>query len=141
MRERGQNAKLTGGDFSTDEVGKFHPALTNQSVSSNQLRDNWSRYVRGWWGYFQLAQSRRPIYRLEGWIRRHIRKCFWIRWHDATGRKNALHRLGLRGRMLNVAQCSRGAWALAGNGSVQTALSTDVLRQYGFLMPSDCRAR
>ena len=28
MRERGQNAKLTGGDFSTGEVGKFQPALT-----------------------------------------------------------------------------------------------------------------
>lgn len=108
-----------------------------QSGSSNQLRDAWSRYVRGWWGYFRLAQVRRPIYRLEGWIRRHIRKCFWQRWHNAVGRERALRRLGLRGRMLKVAFSSRGAWHLAGTGSLQTALSNGVLRRYGFVVPSE----
>lgn len=50
-----------------------------QSATSNQLRDAWLRYVEGWWSYFRLAEERRPIFRLEGWIRRHIRKCFWQR--------------------------------------------------------------
>ena len=109
----------------------------NQSRTSNQLRDAWGRYARGWWGYFRLAEVRRPIFRLEGWIRRHIRKCFWLRWHKATGRERALRRLGLRGRMLQVAFSSRGAWHLAGTGSLHTALSNRVLRRYGFLMPSD----
>jgi RNA-directed DNA polymerase len=109
----------------------------NQSRSSNELRNGWASYVRGWWGYFRLAEVRRPIFRLEGWIRRHIRKCFWIRWHSATGRERALRRLGLRGRMLKATFSSRGAWHLAGIGSLQTALSNRVLRRYGFLMPSD----
>jgi RNA-directed DNA polymerase len=109
----------------------------NQSRTSEQLRDDWASYVRGWWGYFQLAEARKPIFRLEGWIRRHIRKCFWIRWHSAAGRERALRRLGLRGRMLKVAFSSRGAWHLAGTGSLHTALSNLVLRHYGFLMPSD----
>jgi group II intron reverse transcriptase/maturase len=112
----------------------------NQSRTSNELRDAWSRYVRGWWGYFRLAEVRKPIFRLEGWIRRHIRKCFWIRWHSAAGREHALRRLGLRGRMLLVAFSSRGAWHLAGTGSLQTALSNRVLRRYGFLLPSDLAA-
>jgi group II intron reverse transcriptase/maturase len=111
-----------------------------QSRTSNQLRDAWQRYVRGWWGYYRLAEDRRPIFRLEGWIRRHIRKCFWIRWHSAVGRERALRRLGLRGRMLKVAFSSRGAWHLAGTGSLQTALSNAVLRRYGFLVPSDLAA-
>jgi RNA-directed DNA polymerase len=113
----------------------------HQSRSSNQLRDAWSRYVQGWWGYYRLAEVREPIFRLEGWIRRHIRKCFWLRWHNATGRKHALSRLGLKGRMLKVAYSSRGAWHLAANGSMQTALSNRVLRHYGFLMPSNLAAR
>jgi len=108
-----------------------------QSRTSNQLRDAWRQYVRGWWGYFRLAENRRPIYRLEGWIRRHIRKCFWLRWHGPEGRARQLRRLGLRGRMLKVAQSSRGAWHLAGTGSLQTALSNARLRRHGFLMPSD----
>ena len=38
--------------------------------------------------------------------------------------------------MLKVAFSSRGAWRLAGSGSLHTALSNAVLRRYGFLMPS-----
>ena len=112
----------------------------NQSRSSEELRDQWASYVRGWWGYFRLAEVRRPIFRLEGWIRRHIRKCFWLRWHSAVGRERALRRLGLRGRMLKAAYSSRGAWHLAGTGSLHTALSNVALRRYGFLMPSDLAA-
>jgi RNA-directed DNA polymerase len=112
----------------------------NQSRSSDELRDAWKRYVRGWWGYFRLAEVRRPIFRLEGWIRRHIRKCFWLRWHCAAGRERALRRLGLRGRMLKAADSSRGSWHLAATGSLQTALSNAVLRRHGFLMPSDLAA-
>ena len=108
-----------------------------QSLSSNQLRDGWNQYVRGWWGYYQLAENRQPILRLEGWIRRHIRKCFWLRWHEPKGRERKLRKLGLRGRMLKVANSSRGAWHLAGTGSLQTALSNATLRLYGFLLPSD----
>jgi group II intron reverse transcriptase/maturase len=109
----------------------------NRSRTSNQLRDDWQRCVQGWWGYFRLAEARRPVFQLEGWIRRHIRKCFWLRWHSAIGRERALRRLGLRGRMLKIALSSRGAWPLAANGSVQTALSNATLKRFGFLMPSD----
>lgn len=108
-----------------------------QSLTSEQLRENWRAYIQGWWAYFKLAEERRNIFELEGWIRRHIRKCFWQRWHDSRGRLRALRRLGLGGRMLKVARSSRGAWRLARTGSLQTALSNALLRRYGFVMPSD----
>ena len=44
-----------------------------RSVTSRQLRDEWRRYIVGWWGYDRLAEDRRAIFWLEGWIRRHIR--------------------------------------------------------------------
>ena len=108
-----------------------------QSRTGNQLRDAWRRYVRGWWGYYQLAEDRRGIFRLEGWTRRHIRKCFWLRWHEPEGRQRRLRSLGLRGRMLGVAYSCLGAWRIAGTGSLHTALSNATLRRHGFLMPSD----
>ena len=111
-----------------------------QSRTSHELRDDWSRYVRGWWNYFQWAEMRRPILALEGWIRRHIRTCFWLRWHNAAGRENALRKPGLRGRMLKAAFTSKGAWYIASKGSVQSALSHSVLRRFGFLLPSDLAA-
>jgi group II intron reverse transcriptase/maturase len=111
-----------------------------QSLSSEQLRDNWRAYVRGWWGYFRLAEDRRSIFELEGWIRRHIRKCFWLRWHNIKGRLGALRRLGLKGRALKVAYSRRGAWRLARSPSLHTALSKARLLQHGLVTPSDLAA-
>ena len=113
----------------------------NQGRSSDQLRGTWKSYVRGWWGYFRLAEVRKPIFALEGWIRRHIRKWFWLSWHSVRGRMRALRRHGLRGRMLKVAHSSRGAWRIARNGSLHKALSNATLRRSGFLMPSDLAAQ
>ena len=112
----------------------------NQSRTSNQLRDDWGSYVRGWWGYFRLAEVRPPIFRLEGWIRRHIRKCFWLRWHSAVGRERALRRLGVHPRLLPTVRTSRGAWFMAATSTVNAGLRSRTLRGFGFLMPSDLAA-
>jgi RNA-directed DNA polymerase len=111
-----------------------------RGCASNQLRDDWNRYVGGWWEYFRLAEARTPVRNLEGWIRRHIRKCFWLRWHDRRGRLRRLRFLGIAGRELGVAGSSRGAWAVAKEPVLQRALSNSVLRRYGFLFPSDLAA-
>jgi RNA-directed DNA polymerase len=112
----------------------------NQSRTSNELRDGWVRYVRGWWNYFQLAEVRKPVFKLEGWIRRHIRKCFWLRWHSATGRENALRKLGVHPRLLKTVRSSRGAWFMANTSTVNAGLKVKTLRRFGFLMPSDLAA-
>jgi group II intron reverse transcriptase/maturase len=108
-----------------------------RSRTSQEMQEEWQSYVRGWWNYYRLAEWRRPISDLEGWIRRHIRKCFWLRWHSAKGRLRALRRLGLRGPQLKVAHSSKGAWPIAASPSLHTALSNATLRRQGFLVPSD----
>jgi group II intron reverse transcriptase/maturase len=111
-----------------------------QSQTSEELRDNWRAYVRGWWGYYRLAEDRRNIFGREGWIRHHIRACFWRRWDNWRGRLRKLRSLGLSGRLLKVAHSSKGAWRIAASPSLQTALSNAVLRRHGFWMPSDLAA-
>jgi group II intron reverse transcriptase/maturase len=111
-----------------------------QSQTSEELRDAWRAYLRGWWGYFRLAEERRNIFGLEGWIRRHIRSCFWQRWDNWRGRLRKLRHLGLSGRLLKVAHSSKGAWRIAASPSLQTALNNAVLRRHGFWMPSDLAA-
>lgn len=111
-----------------------------QSLSSVQLRDRWRAYIRGWWAYYSLSEERKNIFQTEGWIRRHIRKCFWERWHDSQGRLRHLRSLGIRGRQLKAALSSKGAWHLARTGTLQKALNNSVLHKYGFVMPSDLAA-
>lgn len=111
-----------------------------QSRTSDELRDAWRAYLGGGWAYYGLAENRRNIFGLEGWIRRHIRACFWQRWHDWRGRLRKLRQLGLNGPLLKVAHSSKGAWRIAASPSLQRALSNAVLRRHEFWMPSDLAA-
>ncbi len=106
-----------------------------QNRTSRELREQWQSYIRGWWNYFSLADWRREVTDQSGWIRRHIRKCFWLRWHNARGRINALQRLGVRGCGLGIGYSSRGAWALARHPVMHQALSGHTLRRYGLTLP------
>ena len=108
----------------------------NRSVTSRKWRDEWRRYVERWWGYYRLAQERRNVFRLEGWIRRHMRKCFWLR-----GRQRALRRLGVGERLLRAVPTRRGAWCTARQTLMDTGLSNAILKRYGLLAPSDLAAR
>lgn len=100
-----------------------------------ELRRSWRRYIDGWWNYFGYADRNAQVLRLSGWIRRHMRKYFWLRWHDRKGRAQALRRLGVRGRGLGVASCRRGAWPMSRHVVVQQALRTAQLSRAGFALP------
>lgn len=106
-----------------------------QSLASKELRTQWRRYITGWWNYFGYANWQREVRLLSGWIRRHMRKCFWLRWHNRAGRYNALKRLGVKGQALGVAGCRRGAWPMATHVVVNQALSKANFNRFGFTLP------
>jgi RNA-directed DNA polymerase len=106
-----------------------------QNLTSEQLREQWRRYISGWWNYFQLADWRREVEDLSGWIRRHMRKCFWQRWKTPRGRLKALRRLGVKGRALGNAYCRAGAWPMARHWVMNQALKNRTLERHGFILP------
>ncbi|TCO90379.1 group II intron maturase, partial [Chthoniobacter flavus] len=108
---------------------------------NQEMRDEWNQYVRGWCSHFALAQEVRWVKRVDGWIRRHIRKYYWQRWHCTQGRLQAFQRLGISRHHWVSARSSRGAWCMAGSPALQAAISVASLRRYGYLMPSVLLAR
>ena len=84
-----------------------------------------------------MVEDRWPIFRKEGWIRRHIRKCFWQRWHGSAGREAALRRLGVPPKRAEVGRNSQGPWRMAAHAVMQEALNNRTLKRYKFIMPSD----
>jgi len=106
-----------------------------QNRTSQELRDQWRRYIDGWWNYFRLADRHWEVTDLNGWIRRHMRKCFWLRWHHPRGRRNALKRLGVKGRALGNCYSRRGAWPMARHVVLHQALSKQTLDRYGLSLP------
>jgi group II intron reverse transcriptase/maturase len=112
-----------------------------QSKTSVQLRDQWLSYICGWWNYFRLAGWRREVENLRGWIRRHMRKCFWQRWKTPRGRLKALKRLGVKGRALGQCYSRRGAWAMSRHPVMQQALKNRTLCQHCLIIPWEVAAK
>ena len=108
-----------------------------QSLTSKQLVKQWRQYSVGWWNYFKLAIKLWNLRKWAGWTRRHMRKCFWLRWHNRKGRLNALRRLGATPRQQLTAYSSRGAWRIAGSPTLHAVLNNALLKRYGLCVPSE----
>jgi len=149
-----QGRKILG--FSLDEEGLIEVAAKSvarfkekvrelwdgrQSKTNEQLREQWNSYIRGWSEYYRLAEKTRWLKVVEGWIRRHIRKFYWQRWHGAAGRLNAFKRLGLAQHYWSSALSRRGAWCMAASPAMQQAINNARLARLGYLMPSALLAR
>ena len=107
------------------------------SQTSSQLRDSWLEYIRGWCNYYSLADDPRWRGPISGWIRRHIRKCFWLRWHSAKGRRRRLLKLGASVKQVRRCPVYAASWPAAKHPAMHTALNNKTLKAYGFLVPLD----
>jgi RNA-directed DNA polymerase len=110
---------------------------SRQNLTSTQMRDQWRRYIRGWWQYYRLTGNPKPLVAQDGWIHRHMRKCFWQRWHSSKGRLKALRKLGLTYPLLRSAKSGRGAWRMAKHPVMHKGLNNRSLERYGFLCFAD----
>lgn len=106
-----------------------------QNRTGEQMRERWQQYIGGWWNYYRLADWRREVTDLSGWIRRRMRQCIWQRWKSPAGRRRGLYRLGIRGRALGLAYSSRGSWPMARHVTVQQALSKRWFTHHGYVIP------
>jgi group II intron reverse transcriptase/maturase len=114
----------------------------NQSLTSKELVKQWRRYLLGWWNYFGIAdvQVKSLLWELNalsGWTRRHIRKCFWQRWHSKVGRLRKLRRQQVPPHVIRRVDFHAGAWRAASHPAMHMAMNNKRLRQYGLLTPND----
>lgn len=107
------------------------------SMTSTQLRDKWKDFVRGWCNYFSLSDEPWWRRRLSQWTRRHIRKCFWLRWHNSQGRKRNLERLGVSSKTIRRTCLTGSAWPMARHFAMNSALNNSILLRFGFFVPQD----
>ena len=71
-------------------------------------------YLRGWMGYFSLANQLKLFAQLDGWIRRRIRMCYWKQWRHPKRRRQMLIRLGVPIRQaICHARSRKGYWHMS----------------------------
>lgn len=118
-----------------DQVRK---CWNNQNRQALEERiEQWQRYIRGWYAYFG-ACIKYPLSRaIESWIRRHMRKYFWQRWHNKRGRMNALKRLKAKPYHQHQTSVSVGDWRMARSPTLHTVLNNARLERWGLWLPSN----
>lgn len=79
--------------------------------------------LRGWAGYFKLTQSKRPLEKLDGWVRHKLRCVLWRQWRRPSTRARNLIRQGLtEDRARKSAFNGRGPWWNSGASHMNQAL-------------------
>lgn len=85
------------------------PGITRRIQALNE-------YLRGWIGYFALAETPSVIDDLEEWVRRRLRLCLWRQWSQVRTRYRQLRGLGVPKRDVHrLANTRFGPWRISGN--------------------------
>lgn len=67
----------------------------SKAKSMEERRDKLNSLIRGWTGYFRLADMKNPAMQTDEWIRRRIRMCWWKQWKKIRTKHDNLVRLGV----------------------------------------------
>jgi group II intron reverse transcriptase/maturase len=90
-------------------------------------------YIRGWIGYYHLAQMKRLCIETDKWLRRRIRMCIWKAWKKPKTRITNLKRCGvLEWQARQWGYTRLGYWRVAGSRLVTSAMTNEKLRQAGY---------
>jgi RNA-directed DNA polymerase len=79
----------------------------NRGRSLQAVVDELNTFIRGWVGYFRMAQARSPLQRLDEWLRRKIR-CLKL--------KQCKRSIGIARFLMGCGIREDQAWMLAGSG-------------------------
>lgn len=91
------------------------------------------QFIRGWIGYFQLADMQSYLKRIDEWLRRRIRMCIWKCWKKVKTKFVNLQKCGTsKFYAWQHANTRLGYWGIAGSRILTSALNNDKLKQAGY---------
>ena len=91
-------------------------------------------YVGGWMGYFGLASQLKLFDKLDQWIRRRIRMCYWKQWRRPKRRREMLIRLGVpRRQAIRHARSRQSYWHMSKTIASGVGLTNAWLAEQGLL--------
>ena len=99
--------------------------LTSRSKSMN-MKDRiqkLNRYLVGWLGYYQLADTPSIFKSLDGWIRRRLRMIRWKEWKKVKTKYKNLMKQGIKkGKAWEWANTRKAYWRIANSPILHKAL-------------------
>ena len=108
--------------------------LTNRSNGwgYTKRKQKLEEYIRGWVGYYHLANMKRMLQKMDEWLRRRIRMCIWKAWKLPKTRICNLIRCGISQYNARTWGYCKGYWRVSGSPIMQVAASNVNLRKAGY---------
>ncbi len=148
---------LSFGFFKRDDMVKIRIDPKARQRAKEKLRKitarNWgvsmgrrikaiNGFIRGWVGYFHIADTLRPFEDLDGWLRRRLRQARWKQWKRIPTKVRNLRALGIPdGKAYEWANTSKGTWRIAGSPPLQRAMTNAYWRGHGLVGFTDSYRR
>jgi len=118
----------------------------NYSISMQKRIEKLNMYLKGWMGYFQLAETESVFKSLDEWIRRRLRMCLLKQWKKPRTKRRNLVALGIpEDWAILISNSRKKYWRLANTPQVNKALGlaywrsqelTSLVNRYRYLRES-----
>jgi RNA-directed DNA polymerase len=151
--DRPWKRKFLGFSFTHHHVSRLRLAPKTVKRFKDKIRELTSRrhsqsmqeriqklnvYLKGWCGYFRIAETPSLFKVFDEWIRRRLRMCLLKQWKKPKTRTKNLVALGLPREWAGLIGCSRkGYWRLSNTPQMNKALGLAYWRSQGLVSLSE----
>lgn len=119
-------------------VEKFKDKIRRITARSNGMSME-QRYTKlkqviiGWVNYFKIAKMKAIAKRLDEWIRRRIRMCYWKQWKKTRTKQYNLIKLGINKHEAWIyAKTRKSYWRIANSPFLKKSLTNKTLVKLGY---------
>lgn len=90
--------------------------------------------IRGWVNYFKIANMKRIAQKLDEWIRRRLRMCYWKQWKKVKTKHDNLVKLGIENhKAWKFANTRKSYWRISNSPILAKSLNDKTLEKLGYI--------
>jgi RNA-directed DNA polymerase len=90
--------------------------------------------ITGWINYFKLADLNGALRKIDKWLRRRLRLCYWKQWKKIKTKHDNLVKLGIDNfKAWEYANTRKGYWRISNSPILNITLSNNYLKEQGFM--------
>lgn len=118
-------------------IRRFMNKIREITARSNGKSVEWrigklNQCITGWVNYFSIADMGKTVRRIEEWMRRRIRMCFWKQWKKIKTKHDNLVKLGIDNRKAwEFANTRKGYWRVANSPILSKTITNEYLKKLG----------
>ena len=105
----------------------------NQGRNVRMVMENVKSFIRGWLGYYYVADIKRTLMSWNEWLRRRLRMYIWKQWKKPRTRIMNLKKLGIpEWQAYQWGNTRLGDWRIAGSAVLNRSITNEKLALAGY---------